>query len=58
MEKMGARMEEVCRFAGSTMPALARRLKSRRPLQVVRSSFTAFNVTDGSGERRLLEWRA
>jgi hypothetical protein len=27
MEKMGARMEAVCRFAGSTTPALARRLE-------------------------------
>ncbi len=27
LEKMGARMEEVCRFAGSTTPALPRRLE-------------------------------
>jgi hypothetical protein len=53
---MGARIEEVCRFAGSTTPALARRVESHCPPPVVRSSFTAFNVTDGSGERRLLEW--
>jgi hypothetical protein len=29
MEKMGARIKEVCRFAVSTTPALARRLESR-----------------------------
>ena len=44
-------MEEVCRFAGSTPPALARRLKSRRVLLVVREFFAAFNVADGSGEK-------
>ena len=29
LEKMGARIEEVCRFAGSTTPALARRRENR-----------------------------
>jgi hypothetical protein len=35
MEKMGARKEEVCRFAGGATPALARRWKSRRTLRAV-----------------------
>jgi len=57
---MGARIEEVCRFAGSTTPALARRLKSRRPLPVVHSFFAACNVAGRSPEKtaaKVVSWQ-